>query len=142
MTPIILKWGSILFLLLALAFLACWVSSFSWPTGGPQLAFGGPERRVEMLTTKGGLILCDAVANLEVFEVVDRGRLIGPAVAKDGGWRIPGCSYRHIAFGGGSSIWAFQLSLLVPLLITALLAGYCIGRLKVFKRRYSLRETT
>jgi len=130
-----LKLASLLSGTVAVCCLAVWATSFAADPTKPQFAFGERvNHRAEVAAAKGGLIVCDAVANLEGFRVVDRNALQGLKVRGEKAWSLPGLNYRRIDFGDGAPIWAFRLSLLVPSLAMVGLAGCGAWRLRTLGR--------
>jgi hypothetical protein len=129
MKRIIFRWTLILSVIATLGLFAAWAVSFSFDANRVQLAFGS----VQVALAKGELILCDHFANREVMELVDKERLLEPGVAKDQRLSFPGFDFRRITLTSGQSIWSVSFSLLIPLVLMALSAGFFGWRFRTSK---------
>ena len=136
----IFEWSGIAFTFVALGGFVFWVVSAFSDVADFELAFGGGSSRVEVAASDGQLLFCDSLANLEIFDIVNRGLPFNPPITADWAWDLPGLRLRGASFGDVStpmawSIWSAQLSCLIPSVIAALLATVCFLRLRAIRRK-------
>ena len=137
MARIMLRWSVLSFTVASLALAVYWFVSITSNAGDFSLRF--EQRRngrpvVDVVAERGEVVLCDDAGNAEVIQAVDKSILIGPKVKRDIGWRLPGLTFRYIRFESGFLVWALHLSQLLLLVGTAVVAGFCLRRLKLRPR--------
>jgi hypothetical protein len=136
MARITLRWSILSLTVASLVLAVYWLVSITSNAGDFSLRF---ERRggrplVQVVAKRGEVVLCDNPFNAEVIQAVDKSILIGPKVKRDIGWRLPGFTFRYIRFESGFLVWALHLSQLLLLVGTAVVAGFCLRRLKMGPR--------
>lgn len=141
MRRVLLEWGGISSAFLAAACLLYWcISLFSNHSVFLVFPLGGPNS-FQMSVANGQVTFARFLDNVELIEdasvsgALNRGL---PPVTRKVGWNIPGLTFRYLRFSEGWSHWYLRLSLLMPVLLFALFAAYCLYRLHSY--RLSVRD--
>jgi hypothetical protein len=144
MKRIILEWGLMLWVGMALALSTLWVISRFFDRSTYHLRFAIPESvadDIHLLVRGGDLSLCnqfDADASGNVRPLMDTVKLAASDIRRGDRLRhltIPGVDLRYCRLASdGYVIWSLRLSLLIPVVLLFLLAILFRRRLKRLRR--------
>jgi hypothetical protein len=145
MKRVILEWGVMLWVGMALTLSTLWVASTFFDRTSYHLRFatsGSLADDIHVVVRDGDLSLCnqfDMDASGNVRPLMDTLQLTASDIRR-GGYRpgrfmIPGVDGRYCRLGsGGYLIWSLRLSLLIPVVLLFLLAIVFRRRLKHLRR--------
>ena len=119
---------------LAVAGLVYWVASLSTRLADtPPLA---PSGWLAVTTSRGSLALSSGLwANVDVLDEIAKSPGLSPPLDRDVAWSVPGFRMRAIRLtGDATSDWALEVSMLLPILVSGVLAVVCVRRYRALRR--------